>query len=171
MFRLGLARIRALIKVAAESGVAEVEIEEKGVRILVRQQAQPVVLQTPYMPVVPPPVTHAGGPTPPGYMPQIVPTQANAQPAPKAETPQQGSVPQGTVVRAPIVGTFFRRSAPDAAPYVEVGSMVAVGDTLCIIEAMKNMNEIDSEVAGTIKEILVQDAEAVSYDQPLFVIT
>jgi acetyl-CoA carboxylase biotin carboxyl carrier protein len=73
-------------------------------------------------------------------------------------------------VRAPIVGTFYRRPSPDSDPYVEVGDSVGEGDVLCIIEAMKLMNEIECETSGTVKEILVEDAEPVEFDQPLFVI-
>ncbi len=76
----------------------------------------------------------------------------------------------GTVVKAPIVGTFYRASAPGEPPFVEVGDTVRVGDTLCIIEAMKLMNEIESEVDGKVAEILVDDALPVEYDQPLFLI-
>ena len=169
MARLDLARIRDLIKVAVESDAVEVEIEEKGVRILVRQEATTVTLQTPYMMPFPP-LTGAT----PGYMPQVVPSPVgvaeSAAAVPDAPPAEEAAEPEGTVIRAPIVGTFFRAPAPDADPFVEVGSTIAVGDTLCIIEAMKNLNEIESEVAGIVKEILVQDAEPVSYDQSLFVI-
>jgi acetyl-CoA carboxylase biotin carboxyl carrier protein len=75
-----------------------------------------------------------------------------------------------TVVKAPIVGTFYRAPSPDSDPYVDVGDTVQDGDILCIIEAMKLMNEIECETSGTIKEILVEDAEPVEFDQPLFVI-
>lgn len=178
MARLDLARVRDLIAAAAASGAAEVEIEEQGVRIIVRKQAAPVVLPTPYM------MPMQGGPMPvavqpqPGYAPHIVPAQPAPAPAPAPaaappapEKPAEAAAePKGKVQHAPIVGTFFRRPAPDAKPFVEVGSAVAKGDTLCIIEAMKNMNEIESDFAGTVSEILVQDAEPVGYDQPLFVI-
>jgi acetyl-CoA carboxylase biotin carboxyl carrier protein len=74
------------------------------------------------------------------------------------------------MVRAPIVGTFYRSPSPDSDSYVQIGDTVRPGDVLCIIEAMKLMNEIECEVAGTIREILVEDAQAVEFDQPLFVI-
>ncbi len=161
MARLDLARLRDLIRVATESDAAEVEIEEKGVRVLVRKQATQVLVQPPYAMQGYP----GTAPPQPPFAPQIVPAQ------PVITAPEPAKESQGTVVCAPIVGTFFRRPAPEADPFVEVGSTVAAGDTLCIIEAMKNMNEVESDVAGTVSEILVQDSEAVSYDQPLFVIS
>ncbi len=172
---MDLARLRDLIKVATESGAAEVEIEERGVRILVRSQSTPVVLQAPYMLPLQPGMMPSSVQQQPGYMPQIGTPQPDtspvAPPAVEEQPVEASSEPKGTVIRAPIVGTFFRSPSPDAETFVEVGTTVAAGDTLCIIEAMKNMNEIESEVAGTIKEILVRDAEPVSYDQPLFVIS
>jgi len=86
------------------------------------------------------------------------------------ETVEAGSGANEELVRAPIVGTFYRRPSPDSDPYVEVGDSVGEGDVLCIIEAMKLMNEIECETSGTVKEILVEDAEPVEFDQPLFVI-
>jgi acetyl-CoA carboxylase biotin carboxyl carrier protein len=77
---------------------------------------------------------------------------------------------EGEVVKSPMVGTFYRASSPDAAPFVEVGDTVKVGDTLCIVEAMKLLNEIESEFAGTIKEILVDNGQPVEYGEPLFII-
>ena len=124
---------------------------------------------------------------PQGAAPSGGPGQTGAPPAP----PQEGSASPsagdgaaaaspgeqeeaaakgGTSVPAPIVGTFYRCPSPDDPPYVEVGDTVKEGDVLCIIEAMKLMNEIESEVSGTVREILVEDAEPVEYEQPLFVI-
>ena len=77
---------------------------------------------------------------------------------------------EGEVVKSPMVGTFYRASSPDVAPFVEVGDTVKVGDTLCIVEAMKLLNEIESECAGTIKEILVDNGQPVEYGEPLFII-
>jgi acetyl-CoA carboxylase biotin carboxyl carrier protein len=90
--------------------------------------------------------------------------------AEQEEAAEAGSGDNEELVRAPIVGTFYRRPSPDSDPYVEVGDSVGDGDILCIIEAMKLMNEIECETSGTIKEILVEDAEPVEFDQPLFVI-
>ncbi|GGB66800.1 acetyl-CoA carboxylase biotin carboxyl carrier protein [Deinococcus soli (ex Cha et al. 2016)] len=99
------------------------------------------------------------------------PAQAAAPaPAPAAETPAEKPASKGTPVKAPIVGTFYASSSPDAAPYVKVGDTVAAGQVLCIIEAMKLMNEIEAEQGGTVREILVKNAEPVEYGQTLFII-
>ncbi|MDK2013483.1 MULTISPECIES: acetyl-CoA carboxylase biotin carboxyl carrier protein [unclassified Deinococcus] len=99
------------------------------------------------------------------------PAQAAAPaPTPAAETPAEKPASKGTPVKAPIVGTFYASSSPDAAPYVKVGDTVAAGQVLCIIEAMKLMNEIEAEQGGTIREILVKNAEPVEYGQTLFII-
>ena len=95
---------------------------------------------------------------------------APAAPAPPAAAASAETSPNEYLVRAPIVGTYYQSPSPDSDPFVSVGSSVTEGSVLCIIEAMKLMNEIESEVSGTVKEILVQDAEPVEYDQPLFVI-
>lgn len=105
---------------------------------------------------------------------QSVPVTAVEQPAAQvqeSETKEVAASPaakEGTLVKAPIVGTFYASSAPDKPPYVKVGDSIAQGDTLCIIEAMKFMNEVPSEIGGTIAEILVQDGEFVEFGQPLF---
>jgi len=93
-----------------------------------------------------------------------------AAPAQPAATAPAAEEPKGHVVKSPMVGTFYRSSSPGAKPFVEVGQAVKPGDTLCIIEAMKLLNEIEAEVAGTVKEILVENGQAVEYGQPLFVI-
>jgi len=99
------------------------------------------------------------------------PAQASATaPTPTAEAPAEKPASKGTPVKAPIVGTFYASSSPDAAPYVKVGDTVAAGQVLCIIEAMKLMNEIEAEQGGTIREILVKNAEPVEYGQTLFII-
>ncbi|MEM8559385.1 MAG: acetyl-CoA carboxylase biotin carboxyl carrier protein [Bacteroidota bacterium] len=199
---MDLTRIQDLIRLVNESGVAEVEVEEGGVRIVVRKHATQVSYQPmgapamPYMmpqPMAPPPMASGAMqapqafPFPTGYPPAYpvqvpptgVPPAAPATPAapaapqaPAAESkPAASDAPaDGTLVRAPIVGTFYAAPSPDSDDFVTVGSAVKKGDTLCIIEAMKLMNEIEAEVSGTVKQILVDNAEPVEYDQPLFVI-
>ncbi|MXV20825.1 acetyl-CoA carboxylase biotin carboxyl carrier protein [Deinococcus xianganensis] len=98
------------------------------------------------------------------------PAQASAPAPTPAEAPAEKPASKGTPVKAPIVGTFYASSSPDAAPYVKVGDTVAAGQVLCIIEAMKLMNEIEAEQGGTIREILVKNAEPVEYGQTLFII-
>jgi acetyl-CoA carboxylase biotin carboxyl carrier protein len=157
-------RIERLIEIIARSGMAEVEMEEGDFRLIVR--AQPVAPVAPVSPVAA--VVAAPMPTP-----VIAGTPAPAGPAPAQPTAAPTDEPAANehVVLAPIVGTFYRAPGPDASPFVSEGQAVKPGDVLCIIEAMKLMNEIPSEVTGTIKRILVENGQPVEYDQPLFVVT
>jgi acetyl-CoA carboxylase biotin carboxyl carrier protein len=150
-------RIERLIDIIARSGMAEVEMEEGDFRLIVR--AQPVATMASVAPV-----------TAVVAAPVTAPT-AVAAPTP-AEPPAPAATPAANehVVLAPIVGTFYRAPGPDAAPFVAEGQAVKPGDVLCIIEAMKLMNEIPAEVSGTIKRILVENGQPVEYDQPLFVL-
>jgi acetyl-CoA carboxylase biotin carboxyl carrier protein len=97
---------------------------------------------------------------------------AEASPAASAPAAEgaQAAVPEGHVVKSPMVGTFYRSSAPDAKPFVDVGDVVKAGDTVCIIEAMKLLNEIEADADGVVKEILVENGQPVEYGQPLFLI-
>ena len=88
--------------------------------------------------------------------------------APSTQEPKEEAIPEGNIVKSPMVGTFYMKPSPDAEPYVEVGKQVKKGDVLCIIEAMKLMNEIESEFTGEVKEIFVKDGEMVEYGKPLF---
>ena len=93
-----------------------------------------------------------------------------AAPTVDAAAPAKDDVPEGHVVKSPMVGTFYQAPSPGAAPFVDVGQQVNVGDTLCIIEAMKLLNQIEADQSGTIKAILVENGQPVEYDQPLFII-
>jgi len=209
-----LSKIEELLRLVAESGVSEVEIEEDDFKLTIRQNAPQVVMQpTSYpahmgygMPQQAGPMQNAGyggapygGQQPPQQGGAYGGGQAPSQPSPAAPsaganagggaTNDGAATAAGTqsasdsgdeadaepaaaehVVKAPIVGTFYEAPSPDADPYVSVGDHVSEGDVLCIIEAMKLMNEIEAEVSGTIQEVLVEDAEPVEFDQPLFVI-
>ncbi len=163
--------IKQLIKVVEKSNIGEVVIEEEGlkIRITKNNNSAPVVVATESVATVP-----ASAPAPaPAPVAPPAPAAAPA-PAPAPEAP--AAAPEPAVsdnvveVRSPMVGTFYRAPAPDADPYVEVGDVVKVGQTLCIIEAMKLMNEIQSEVNGKIVKILVENAQPVEYDQVLFLI-
>jgi len=150
----------------AESEVNQVTIEEGDFKIKVKktpdvtQSSAPVQYQMP------------AGPQPPQQPAQ----QESAAPQQQAGGQQQSggeeaqSEPEGQVVKSPIVGTFYRAPNPDADAFVNVGDQVEKGQTLCIVEAMKIMNEIESEFSGEVKKILVEDAEAVEFEQPLFII-
>lgn len=149
---MDLRKLKTLIDLVAESGIAELEITEgEGkVRIVKFSQAlQPVAY----------------------HAPEAAPAVVAAAPA-AAATPAAPAAPaiQGHVVKAPMVGTFYRSPNPGAAPFVDVGQSVKEGDALCIIEAMKLLNEIEADKSGVIKEILVENGEPVEYGQPLFVI-
>jgi acetyl-CoA carboxylase biotin carboxyl carrier protein len=157
---MDLERIRELLKLIADSGVAEVEIEDEEFRLVVR-------------------TSH---PAPAYAAPVASPVQAQVQAVPAAgadgvssggdavsNAAAQPSLNEA-VVKAPIVGTFYSSPSPDADPFFKVGDRVNVGDVLCIIEAMKLMNEIEAEVSGTLRRVLVENAQPVQYDEPLFVI-
>lgn len=193
-----LSKIQELLRIVSESGVAEIEIEEDDFKLTIRQNTPQVLMQPRsypmQMPYGAPPAQGAPG-TAPGAAPvQQAPAAAAAQggggasasggPAnqtasatpsdgtasPESPSDEEAPEAEGYVVKAPIVGTFYEAPSPDSDPYVQVGDRVAEGDVLCIIEAMKLMNEIEVETSGTIEEVLVDDAEPVEFDQPLFVI-
>ncbi|ARA93047.1 acetyl-CoA carboxylase, biotin carboxyl carrier protein [Rhodothermaceae bacterium RA] len=179
---MDLAQIRELLKVVAESEVAEVEIEQDDFKLVVRKNPPVVMMQPPAMPAYnvgyaplpaypPMPASPPPPPPPNGAVPPAAPAAA-PEPAAGAATGTASAAEAPPAneheVKAPIVGTFYRAPSPDADPFVQVGDRVKPGDVLCIIEAMKLMNEIESEVAGTVTEILVENAQPVEYDQPLF---
>ena len=178
---MDLSQIREILQIVAESGVAEVEIEEDDFKMVIRRNSPNVSIQS-SAPAYPfPPQPYYQAPPAPMAAPAAMPAPAAAPapaapaapvPAAPAAAPQEAA-PQAdpaNTIKAPIVGTFYSASSPEAEPFVKVGDKVQVGDVLCIIEAMKLMNEIEAEVSGTIKEVLVENAEPVEYDQPLFVI-
>lgn len=152
---MDLRKLKTLIDLVAESGIAELEITEGEGKVRIvkfSQTLQPVAYHQP----------EAGVPAAPVAAAAAAPAAAPAAPA--------APVIQGHVVKAPMVGTFYRSPNPGAAPFIDVGATVKEGDPLCIIEAMKLLNEIEADKAGVIKEILVENGEPVEYGQPLFVI-
>ena len=151
---MDLRKLKTLIDLVAESDIAELEVTEGESKVrIVKSSAMPqnqmVMMQ------------------PQGMQAHYQPA-APAAPAPAAAV--VAAEPTGYVVKSPMVGTFYRSSAPGSAAYVEVGSSVKEGDTLCIIEAMKLLNEIDSDKAGVVTQILVENGQPVEFGQPLFVI-
>jgi len=148
---MDLRKLKKLIDLVQESGISELEVTEGEERVRIVKQGA-VTGPTMFTATVPP-----------QPVPAAVATEAVA---PQSEAAQQ----EGHVLKAPMVGTFYRSSAPGSRPFAEVGQTVAVGDTLCIIEAMKLMNEIESDAAGTVKAILVDNGQPVEYGQPLFLI-
>ncbi|UDM60402.1 acetyl-CoA carboxylase biotin carboxyl carrier protein [Pseudoalteromonas piscicida] len=153
---MDIRKIKKLIELVEESGIAELEITEgeESVRIN-RHSSAPVYAQ---------PQQYMTAPAAPA------PAAPAAAPAAVEAAPAESSAPAGHQVKSPMVGTFYTASSPTAAAYVEVGSKVNVGDTLCIVEAMKMMNQIESDKAGVVKAILVENGEPVEFDQPLFII-
>jgi acetyl-CoA carboxylase biotin carboxyl carrier protein len=161
---MDLDKIQRLLELVAESGMAEVKVEEGDFKLTVRSpSAMPAAAAAP--------VQMAYAPAPPApAAPVAAPVAATTTTVGRDPAAEPGSGDNEALVLAPIVGTFYSAGSPDAPPFVSVGDRVEVGQPLCIIEAMKLMNEIQSEVAGTVRQILAQNAAPVEYDQPLFVI-
>jgi acetyl-CoA carboxylase biotin carboxyl carrier protein len=152
---MDLQYLKKLVKLIEQSGIDELEVEEEGVKIrLAKNSHRSAVIAAM-----------------PAEVPAPIPA-VTSHPVPVAETKitPQSEDKKYHEVRSPMVGTFYRAPAPDADPYVEVGQMVSVGTVLCIIEAMKLMNEIESDVSGKIAKILVENGQPVEYNQPLFLI-
>jgi acetyl-CoA carboxylase biotin carboxyl carrier protein len=147
---MDLRKLKTLIDLVSESNISELEIAEADGKVrIVKASAQAA-------PAAAAPALHyAAAPSAPAAAPA-------AEPAPPA--------PTGNVVKSPMVGTFYRSASPGSDPFIEIGSTVKVGDPICIIEAMKIMNEIEADAAGTIREILCENGQAVEFGQPLFVI-
>jgi len=186
---MNLSDIKELLRAIAESGIEEVEVEQDGTRVVVRRSGATVSFASPmaampyappgYLPYPPqmpygqPAVAYAPSPTAPAPMPHDgtgIATPPAPVPAAAPAAPEAPAAPTGVTLRAPIVGTFYAAGSPDAPPFVAVGDTVAKGQVLCIIEAMKLMNEIEAEVAGTVRQVFAQNAQPVEYDQPLFLI-
>jgi acetyl-CoA carboxylase biotin carboxyl carrier protein len=152
---MDLRKLKKLIDLVQESGIAELEITEGEEKVRIVKGGQITVASAA-------PAAPAGLPAPAA---EIRPAAAPA--AAPAPTPP---APEGPVIKAPMVGTFYRSPSPDAKPFVEVGQTVKEGDTVCIIEAMKLMNEIEADAAGVVKAILVENGQPVEYGQPLFIL-
>jgi acetyl-CoA carboxylase biotin carboxyl carrier protein len=152
---MDIRKIKKLIELLEDSGLTEIEIVEgeESVRLTRGGVAAPL-MQT-MVPVAAPAQVSAAAPTG-AQMPAAV--------------DEEESIPEGELVRAPMVGTFYASSSPEAEPFVGLGQRVAVGDTLCIIEAMKMFNQIEADVSGNVVAVLVENGQPVEFDQPLFVI-
>lgn len=154
---MDLRKLKTLIDLVAESDISELEVTEgeSKVRIVKASTAanQVVMMQQPM-------AAHA----------QAAPLQQSSPAVSAAPVVEAVAEPTGHIVKSPMVGTFYRSSAPGSPSFVEIGSAVKVGDTLCIIEAMKLLNEIDTDAAGVITQILVENGQPVEFGQPLFVV-
>jgi acetyl-CoA carboxylase biotin carboxyl carrier protein len=150
---MDIRKVKKLIELLEESGIAEIEIREgeESVRISRQQQGGTMVMAQP------------------NYMQMPAPAAA-AAPAPAAASAPVAAEPQGHQVKSPMVGTFYRASAPGAKPFVEVGDNITAGATICIIEAMKMLNQIEADVSGKVTAILIENGQPVEFGQPLFII-
>ncbi len=158
---MNLNEIQDLIKFVAKSGVSEVEIEQKDFKIVIKAELKKAVEQQVVVQAAPAPAVQIPVATP-------VPTPVvNNAPTPNANAVEETKY---VTIKSPMIGTFYRSSSPDKDPFVQVGSSISVGSKLCIIEAMKLFNEIESEIAGKIVKVLVDDASPIEYDQPLFLV-
>jgi len=145
---MDLRKLKKLIDLVQESGIGEIEITEGEEKVRIsRQSSAPAMIMAS-----------------PGMQPMVA--GAPAAPAAPAAPPQ----PVGHTLKSPMVGTFYRAPSPGSPPFVEIGQVVSKGQTLCIIEAMKLLNEIESDMAGTVKAILVENGQPVEYGQPLLLI-
>ena len=152
---MDLRKLKTLIDLVSESNVSELEITEAEGKVrIVKSGPAPVAMVSPV--AAPAPVAVAAAAAPVAAV--AAPTEAVA------------AEPAGHQVKSPMVGTFYRASSPDAKPFVEIGSQVKEGDTICIIEAMKILNEIEADKSGTITQVLAENGQAVEYGAPLFVI-
>jgi len=147
---MDIRKIKRLIELLDESGVNEIEIHEGEESVRINRGVTQVAA----------PAAAAPAPAP----------AAPAAPEPAASEPAGAAEPTGHTVRSPMVGTFYRASSPDASAFVEEGQAVGAGDTLCIIEAMKMLNQIESDRAGVVQKVLVENGQPVEFDQPLFII-
>jgi acetyl-CoA carboxylase biotin carboxyl carrier protein len=156
-------QIQELIKLVNKSNIGEVSIEEKDFKITIKQKKEKLAQAT-YLTQAP---VQA-----PAYLPPPVtqPAQTQQQAAPPTEQAPAKSEENLITIKSPMIGTFYKRSSPDKPPFVEVGDEITPGKVVCIVEAMKLFNEIESEVSGKIVKILVEDASPVEYDQPLFLV-
>jgi acetyl-CoA carboxylase biotin carboxyl carrier protein len=156
---MDLRKLKSLIDLVQQSGIAELEISEGEERVRISRGGAGAPQTLPATQVVTLPQVQVAG--------AAAPAAAGGAPAaPDAEA----AVPEGHVIRSPMVGTFYRSPAPGAKVFVEVGQAVKAGDTLCVIEAMKLLNEIEADRDGVVKAILVENGQPVEYGQPLFIL-
>lgn len=155
---MDIKQIQDLIKFVSKSGVNEVSIEEKDFKITIKTNQEPTYVTATVPAAAPAPVA--------------LPTQpvAPAAPAAPAQAPAAEQNSNLITIKSPMIGTYYQSSGPDKPPFVNVGDEISPGKVLCIVEAMKLFNEIESEVSGKIVKVLVKDAEPVEYDQPLFLV-
>ena len=159
---MDLKEIQNLIRFVAKSGASEVKLETGDVKITIRTgsgKAETTIIQQPQQVAVPAPV-QVEAPAP----------AAPAAPEEASEAPKSDDTSKYIEIKSPIIGTLYRKPSPDKPAFVKVGDTISAGDTVCIIEAMKLFNEVESEVSGKIVKVLVEDSSPVEFDQPLFLV-
>jgi acetyl-CoA carboxylase biotin carboxyl carrier protein len=161
---MDLRKLKKLIDLVQESGIAELEITEGEEKVKIVKGGEATVT-----PLVPAAIVAATAAAPAAGAVAPAPAAAAAATAAAAAAPE-APAPSGHVLKAPMVGTFYRSASPDAKPFIEVGQNVKAGETVCIIEAMKLMNEIEADATGMVKAILVENGQPVEYGQPLLII-
>ncbi len=158
---MDIKEIQSLIKFVAKSGASEVKLETDDIKITIRTGPTGSVPETTFVQQIP------------VQSQPVAPTAPAAQaPAPAAQEPAKEATEDSKyiTIKSPIIGTFYRKPSPDKPPFVEVGDTIGKGDVLCVIEAMKLFNDIESEVSGKIVKVLVEDSSPVEFDQPLFLV-
>ena len=153
---MDLKQIHELIKIINKSNIGEISIEDKDGKVTIKQKEEPAVT--------------VAAPVPQVYTTAPQPVAAAPAQAPAAAPPAAPKADNLLTIKSPMIGTFYRRAAPDKPILAEIGTEIAPGKVVCIIEAMKLFNEIESEIKGTIVKVLVEDASPVEYDQPLFLV-
>jgi acetyl-CoA carboxylase biotin carboxyl carrier protein len=160
---MDIKEIQNLIKFVAKSGASEVKLEMEDIKITIKTGPDPDTATVHYAPVATQIPQNTAAPA----VTQEAPKQADSSAAPVVESKTDSKY---ITIKSPIIGTFYRKPSPDKPLFVEVGQTIAEGDVLCIIEAMKLFNEIESEVSGKVVKILVEDSSPVEFDQPLFLV-
>ena len=155
-------QIQELIKIVNKSNIGELSVEDKGFKITIKQKEEPVPVYTSAAPQ--PQLSYAPAPV------QTVAASATSANTPASAPVADTKVDNYVIIRSPMIGTFYRSSTPDKPVFVSVGDEITPGKSVCIIEAMKLFNEIESEISGTIVKVLAEDASPVEYDQPLFLV-
>ncbi|MCL6598441.1 MAG: acetyl-CoA carboxylase biotin carboxyl carrier protein [Alicyclobacillus macrosporangiidus] len=163
---LKIGEIRELIRLLDDTSLAEIRIETEDMKLLLKKPDAPAVVPQAAAPVMPAasPLASAPAPAEPAAAPAAAPSAPAVVPAPEPAEDEANI----HIVKSPMVGTFYRAPAPDAPPYVEVGTKVTEKTVVCIVEAMKLMNEIEAEVSGEVVEVLAENGQLVEYGQPLF---
>jgi acetyl-CoA carboxylase biotin carboxyl carrier protein len=154
---MDLKQIHELIKIVNKSNIGEISIEDKDGKVTIKQKEEAAV-------------TYTSAPSQAVYAPAPVASAPAAAPTVSAPAPAAPKADNLITIKSPMIGTFYRRAAPDKPLLADVGTDVAAGKVVCIIEAMKLFNEIESEISGTIVKVLVEDASPVEFDQPLFLV-